>query len=124
MPWWAWLIIWASLCLILLGTLALFAISLFFKIKAIAIELEHLASQTARLEQAERVLDDQRQELAVLAGYAKVRRRRERLRFEASLRTQARRRANIQRAKELIRVDAAQKDWFPAHDQTSHRKPR
>ena len=124
MPWWGWTIIWALLSLALLGMLALFAVSLFRKLTAIAIELEHLASQTARLDQTNRVLDDQRRELAILTGYLEVRRRRERVRSAALLRKQARRRASIQRAKELIRVDATQKDWFPAHDQASRHNPR
>lgn len=124
MPWWGWLVIWAGLALALLGVLALFAVLLFGKVRAIALELERLASLTMILDRAGDILDDQRAEIAVLADIAQVRRRRERVRFEASLRRHARRRDSIQRAKELLRVDASQRDWFPAHDHTTQHDPR
>jgi hypothetical protein len=124
MPWWGWLLIWAGLTLALLGVLALFAVLLFGKVRAIALELERLASLAMILDRAGDILDDQRAEIAVLANIAEVRRRRERVRFAASLRRQARRRDSIQRAKELLRVDASQRDWFPAHDHTTQHDPR
>jgi hypothetical protein len=124
MPWWGWLVIWTGLTLALLTVLALFAVLLFGKVRAIATELERLASLAMILDRAGAVLDDQRAEIAVLANIADVRRRREHVRFEASLRRQARRRDSIQRAKGLLRVDASQRDWFPAHDHTTRHDPR
>ncbi len=108
MQWWVWLVIWAFLAVALVGMLVLFAVWLFFKLRAIALELEHLASRAELLDQADRRLTDQRRELAVLADIAQLRRQRTRLRFEAMIRQQARRRASIQRAKELVRADPAQ----------------
>lgn len=124
MPWWAWLLIWVALSFALLGMLLLFAALLFRKVQAIAMELEHLASLTTILSDVDDILADQRAELAVLTGAAEARRRRDRVRFEASLRKQARRRASIQRAKELLEVDASRRDWFPAHDHPTQRNPR
>jgi len=124
MPWWSWLLIWALLSLALLGLLALFAVLLFRKARAIAAELERLASLATILDQADGILSDQHAEIAVLADRAEVRRRRERVRFEASLRKQERRRASIQRAKELLKVDASGREWFPAHDHTTPQNPR
>lgn len=124
MPWWSWLLIWAVLSLALIGMLALFAALLFRKLRSIAMELERLALLATILERADGILGDQHADIAVLADHAEVRRRRERVRFEASLRKQARRRASIQRAKELLAVDASGREWFPAHHHTTQRNPR
>lgn len=124
MPWWSWLLIWVVLSLALLGMLALFAVLLFRKARAVAAEMERLASLAAILEQANGILGDQHADIAVLADRAELRRRRERVRFEASLRKQARRHASIQRAKELLGVDASRRDWFPAHDHATQQNPR
>jgi hypothetical protein len=112
MPWWAWLLIWAVLLLSLLGMLALFAVLLFRKAGAVARELEHLASLATILDQADQVLDDQRADIAILENYAEVRRRRERVRFEAMTRRSARHSARIARAKSLIAVEADKRSWF------------
>ena len=112
MPWWAWLLIWTSLSLALIGMLALFAMLLFRKAMAIATELEHLASLTAILDQADRILDDQRADIAVLARYADVRRRREQVRFEALTRRSVRHDIRIAKAHALTAVDADKRSWF------------
>lgn len=123
MPWWVWFIVWAVLLLALIGMLALFAVLLFRKARAIAVELAHLASLATILDQTDRILDEQKVDIAVLADSAEMRRRRERVRFEAMLRRQARRRASIQRAKGLLRADATNRDWFPAHDHPTQQNP-
>ncbi|MEO7124453.1 MAG: hypothetical protein ABI400_15345 [Lacisediminihabitans sp.] len=104
--------------------LVLFAVSLFFKAKAIAIELQHLASELARLDQADRTFDAQRQQIAILTDRAELRRRREQVRLRALVRKRERMSASIQRAQELVRVDAADKQWFPAHNQATQHNPR
>jgi hypothetical protein len=112
MPWWAWLLVWAVLVLALVGMLALFAVLLFRKARAIAVELERLASLATILDQADQVLGDQRAEIAVLADSAEMRRLRERVRFDAMARRSARHNARIATAKALIAVEADKRSWF------------
>lgn len=112
MPWWLWLVVWASLAIVLLAMLALFVLSLFRKSVAVAAELERLARLAGVLDTADSILNDQRADFAVLADYAEVRRRRERVREEAAARRLARHDIRITRARALIDVDAAKRSWF------------
>jgi hypothetical protein len=118
MQWWGWLIIWATLFLVLLGTLTAFAISLFLKVKAVAIELAHLAAQAERLDQADLILDDQKREIAILTGYLETQRRRERVRNASRARRLAHHNERIGRARSLIAVDASKRSWFVTPDRS------
>ena len=112
MPWWSWLVIWASLIAALSTMLALFAVALFRKSLAVVAALERLALLAEILGNAHDILEDQRADVAILLDYAEVRRRRERVRDASAARRLARHDSRIARAKALIAVDAGKRSWF------------
>jgi hypothetical protein len=114
MPWWSWIVIWGVLAVALLAMLAIMAFRLFRKGVGVLTELEALATKAELLDRAAEVVDEQRQELAILAGAAATRRRRELVREAALGRKAARHDARIARAKALIGVDASTREWFKA----------
>lgn len=113
--WWGWLVIWGSLALALLAVLAISAWLLFRKLLGLFDDLGELAGKTELLDRAEDVMDDQAVELAIMLGGAEVRRRRDDIRLAAMLRRDERRRARLDRARALIRVDASSREWFTSN---------
>ncbi|MHB1172786.1 MAG: hypothetical protein ACYCZY_09900 [Lacisediminihabitans sp.] len=124
MPWWSWTAIWAGLVLLMVAMLVVFAVRIFRKIVAVFDEFESLSARTEILDRAGEILDDQRQELAILAKYADVRRRRARAREEATARRQSRHQTRLARARALIAVDATQRSWFRPQDRPTRSKER
>jgi hypothetical protein len=120
-PSWAWFVIWLLLSLLLAAMLALFAVTLFRKSLTIAAELGRLARLLEILDRAELIVAEQRADLAILARYAEVRSRNNRVRAESSLRSQSRHRDRVQRGRELLHIDATTEDWFPPHGHTARK---
>jgi hypothetical protein len=116
MPWWSWIVIWVVLVVALLAMLAIMTVRLFRKGVGVLTELERLGEKAVLLQQADSVVDEQRSQLAILAGAAEMRRRRELVRAAALDRKATRHDARIARAKALTRVDASKRDWFVGSD--------
>jgi hypothetical protein len=112
MPWWSWLIIWVVLVLALLAMFAAMAYRLFRKGVAVLTELERLGEKTEILQRVDEAVEERHAQLAILAGAAEMRRRRELVRAAALDRKAARHDARIARAKALTRVDASTREWF------------
>jgi hypothetical protein len=116
MPWWSWIVIWVVLVAALLAMLVIMAVRLFRKGVGVLTELERLGEKAELLERAEAAVDEQREQLAILAGAAEMRRRRELVRAAALDRKAARHDARIARARSLTGVDASKRDWFVGSD--------
>ncbi len=114
MPWWSWIVIWVVLALLLIGMLVFMAIRLFRKGVGVLDELAVLASKAELLDGVADAVEEQREQLAILAGAKATRQRREFVRSAALERKAARHDARIARAKRIIAVDAGSREWFKA----------
>ncbi|MCU1514321.1 MAG: hypothetical protein JWO10_1411 [Microbacteriaceae bacterium] len=112
MPWWAWLVIWGGLSLVLIIVLASIAFVLFRKGFAVVAALGDLASSAEMLERAADVSKQQGVELAILAERNAVLRQREQVRTASATRSAIRHDARIARAKALTDEDASSREWF------------
>ncbi|CAN5171546.1 hypothetical protein BH09ACT3_BH09ACT3_01300 [soil metagenome] len=114
-PWWGWLLIWGGLALALLAVLAVSAWRLIRTLLGLFDDLGELAGKAELLDRAQDVADDQAVDLAIVLGSVELRRRRDDLRWAVRLRRAERRRARLNRARALIRVDARRREWFPSN---------
>lgn len=111
--WWAWLVIWGCLVLALLAVLVISAWRLFRKAVGVLDELEVLGTKFGILDREAELVEEQREQLAILAGARATRERRERVREAALQRKADRHERRLARAKEITSVDASTREWFP-----------
>jgi hypothetical protein len=103
-PWWGWLVLWASLVLVLLLVLALSGWLLFRKFVTLLDSFGRLAESTFRFDRVD-TTPDKRPQNAILAPLAEVRLRRHERVARANQRRDARRRARLVRGRAIVSVD-------------------
>lgn len=103
--------LWIVLVLALLVMLAVFTVVLFRKVIGVLQEFSDLVGRTAILDGVHRSEPEQR-ELAVLAGTAAATARWRAIRHDGRTRKGERRAARLERARRLVRADAASIEWF------------
>lgn len=107
--WWAWILIWTGLAVVLVGMLALFGWWLFRKAMRLLDDVGELADKTAVLDFDDTVLPKQTR--AVLADLRDIRAREDARRAHRSRRRSDRHRRRMERARRITSAGASQQQW-------------
>lgn len=110
-PWWGWTLIWVGLVLALLVTVALLGWWLFRKAMRLLDDVSDLAALADDLGAGE--LELPRQQIAVLADLADIRRREDARREHRAARKRDRHDRRMARAERIATVDVSRSQWPP-----------